>query len=237
LRAFYTGDNVGDVPGNLPDPYYWWEAGAMFNSFVDYWYYTGDDTYNTITTQAILHQVGEPKAFMPSNQSKTLGNDDQAFWGMTAMAAAENKFPDSTDSTQPSWLGLAQAVFNTQADRWDTSTCGGGLRWQIYSFNNGYDYKNTISNGCFFNIAARLAKYTGNTTYSDWAEKMWDWELAVGLMSDQYHYFDGTDDKKNCTEVNHIQWTYNAAVHMAGAAAMWNLVGEPSNYRLKLLLT
>jgi rhamnogalacturonyl hydrolase YesR len=35
----------------------WWEAGAFFASLIDYWYYTGDNTYNTITSQAILHQV------------------------------------------------------------------------------------------------------------------------------------------------------------------------------------
>ena len=29
LMSYYTGNNTGDVPGNLPDPYYWWEAGAM----------------------------------------------------------------------------------------------------------------------------------------------------------------------------------------------------------------
>jgi mannan endo-1,6-alpha-mannosidase len=30
LISYYTGNNTGDVPGNLPNPYYWWEAGAMF---------------------------------------------------------------------------------------------------------------------------------------------------------------------------------------------------------------
>lgn len=29
MMSYYTGNNTGDVPGNLPDPYYWWEAGAM----------------------------------------------------------------------------------------------------------------------------------------------------------------------------------------------------------------
>lgn len=195
----------------------------MFNAFVDYWYYTGDDQYNAITIQALQHQVGDNNAFMPGNQTKTLGNDDQAFWGMAAMSAAENKFPDPPEN-QPSWLSLAQGVFNTQERRWDETSCGGGLKWQIFTFNNGYNYKNTISNGCFFNIAARLAKYTGNTTYSDWAVKMWDWEIAVGLMSQDYHFFDGTDDRINCSNINHIQWTYNAGVHMSGAAAMWNIV-------------
>jgi mannan endo-1,6-alpha-mannosidase len=31
LMSYYTGNNTGDVPGNLPDPYYWWETGAMYD--------------------------------------------------------------------------------------------------------------------------------------------------------------------------------------------------------------
>jgi mannan endo-1,6-alpha-mannosidase len=224
MRKWYTGDRPGDVPGNLPDPYYWWECGAMFNALIDYWYYTGDDQYNAITTQAMQHQIGDYTAFMPQNQSKSLGNDDQAFWGMAAMSAAENKLPDLPEDQGPSWLTLAQATFNTQAPRWNTEKCGGGLKWQIFSLNNGFTYRNTISNGCFFNLAGRLYKYTRNQTYADWAEKTWNWERAIGLMSDDFHFFDGTDDRNNCSDLNRIQWTYNAGVHMAGAAAMWNAV-------------
>lgn len=204
----------------------------MFNAFIEYWYYTGDDQYNAITTQAMVHQIGDYNAFMPPNQTKTLGNDDQAFWGMAAMSAAEVKLPDVGGDT-PSWLSLAQAVFNTQAGRWNTEACGGGLKWQIFTFNNGYTYRNTISNGCFFNLGARLYKYTRNETYLDWAKKTWDWELAIGVMSKDYHYFDGTDDKINCSEINHIQWTYNAGVHMAGAAAIWN-VTQDDEWKQKL---
>lgn len=29
LMTYYTGYRPGDTPGNLPDPYYWWECGAM----------------------------------------------------------------------------------------------------------------------------------------------------------------------------------------------------------------
>jgi len=225
MVAWYTGYKPGDVPGNLPAPYYWWEAGAMFGSLIDYWYYTGDSQYNDITTQAMLFQVGPNDDYMPPNQTKTEGNDDQAFWAMAAMSAAEVKFPDPP-ADKPQWLALAQAVFNLQANRWDNTTCNGGLRWQIFTFNNGYNYKNTISNGCFFNIAARLGKYTGNQTYLDWADRMWDWVEGVGLMNDEYHFFDGSDDTINCTEVNHIQWTYNAGVFLLGAATMWNATGD-----------
>lgn len=223
---YYTGNQPGQTPGNLPQPYYWWEAGAAFGALIDYYYYTGNSEYNDITTQAMLFQVGPNNDYMPPNQTKTEGNDDQAFWGMAAMSAAEQKFPDPPRD-KPQWLALAQAVFNSQALRWDKSTCGGGLKWQIFTFNNGYNYKNTISNGCFFNMAARLAMYTGNSTYADWADTMWDWVARVGLMSPQYQFYDGTDDNLNCTAINHIQWTYNAGVFLLGAANMYNYVRLP----------
>lgn len=225
MMKYYTGNNTGDVPGNLPAPYFWWEAGAMFGAMIDYWYFTGDSTYNEVTTQGLLHQTGPNNDFMPPNQTKTEGNDDQAFWGMAAMSAAENRFPDPPEG-QPQWLALAQATFNTQAARWDTTSCGGGLKWQIFAFNNGYNYKNTISNGCFFNIAARLAVYTGNSTYSDWADKMWDWISAIGLRDEQYNFFDGSDDTLNCTKQDHIQWTYNVGTFLVGAANMYNHVSK-----------
>lgn len=233
MMTYYTGNRTGDTPGNLPDPYYWWEAGAMFGAMIDYWYYTGDSTYNPVVTQGILHQVGPDENFMPPNQSKTLGNDDQAFWGMAALSAAEVNFPNPPDD-QPQWLALAQAVFNTQAPRWDNTTCAGGLRWQIFTFNTGYTYKNTISNGAFFNMGSRLAKYTGNTTYSDWAEKSWDWMTHVGLIDDNFFVYDGSEDTLNCTELNHIQWSYNAGCMLIGAANMYNLVRQVHLFELQL---
>lgn len=225
MLQYYTGYKPGDVPGNLPDPYYWWEAGAMFGALVEYWYYTGDSRWNDITTQALLHQTGSGNNYMPTNQSRTLGNDDQAFWGLSAMSAAEVRYPNPPED-QPQWLALAQAVFNTQVPRWNEQKCGGGLKWQIYSFNGGFNYRNTISNGCFFNLAARLAVYTGNESYAAWAEDAWDWIFDVGLASRDFHFFDGTDDTNNCTEVNHIQWTYNAGVMLLGAANMYHFVSH-----------
>ncbi|KAI9762910.1 MAG: hydrolase 76 protein [Candelina submexicana] len=225
MMKYYHGNETGGTPGLFPQPYYWWEAGAAFGALIDYWYYTGDTTYNGVTTEAMLFQVGPNNDFMPPNQTKTLGNDDQGFWGLAAMSAAENKFPDPP-SSQPQWLALAQAVFNSQALRWDNTTCGGGLRWQIFTFNNGYNYKNSISNGCFFNLAARLAMYTGNKTYADWAVKSWEWSQAIGLLSSDFMIYDGSDDTLNCSQINHIQWTYNAGVYLLGAATMYKFNNE-----------
>ncbi|MCJ1408296.1 hydrolase 76 protein [Ptychographa xylographoides] len=193
----------------------------MFGSMLDYYYYTGDPTYNDVVTQALLSQVGLNDDFMPANQTKDEGNDDQGFWAMAAMSAAEQNFPNPP-ADQPQWLALAQAVFNSQAMRWDTTTCNGGLRWQIFTFNSGFTYKNSISNGAFFNLASRLAKYTGNQTYADWAEKSWDWINAVQLMDSSYAIFDGAGTVQNCSVINEVRWTYNAGVYLLGAATMYN---------------
>ena len=143
------------------------------------------------------------------------------------MSAAELNFP-APSGKSPSWLALAQAVFNLQVSRWDTQNCGGGLRWQIFEFNNGYNYKNTISNGGFFQLAARLARYTGNQTYADWAEKSYDWITTTPLLTNDYIIYDGAQIADNCTIADPLQWTYNIGTYLMGASNMYNYVGVSS---------
>jgi mannan endo-1,6-alpha-mannosidase len=149
----YDGNQTGMIPGILPGPptehkgdYYWWEGGAMMGTYVDYWHLTGDESYNKVIEQGMLHQTGENGDYMPDNHTASLGNDDQGFWGMTAMLAAENKFPNPPED-QFQWLALAQGVWNTMADpsRHD-EYCNGGMRWQIPFSNAGYNYKNGMWN-------------------------------------------------------------------------------------------
>lgn len=68
------------IPGLLPAPYYWWESGGMFGTLLSYWHVTGDSQWNDLITEAMLFQVGPDQSYMPPNQTKSLGNDDQAFW-------------------------------------------------------------------------------------------------------------------------------------------------------------
>ncbi|KAH6626894.1 glycoside hydrolase family 76 protein [Chaetomium sp. MPI-SDFR-AT-0129] len=228
LVKYYTGNNTGDTPGNLPDPYFWWEAGAMFGTLIEYWALTGDDTYNDITSQAMLHQATEKGDFKPPNQTRTLGNDDQGFWGMAALSAAELNFPNPP-SDQPQWLAMAQSLFNQYASRWDEADCGGGLRWQIFTFNNGFNYKNSISNGCFFNVAARLARYTGNATYAEWADKIYKWQETVGLIAADHTVRDGVHINpadKTCASMDQNKWTYNSGIFLHGASVMYNYTAD-----------
>lgn len=106
--------------------------------------------------------------------------------------------------------------------RWATDSCNGGLRWQIFESNEGYNYKNSISNGGFFQIAARLARYTGNQTYVDWSEKIWDWMTDVGFIDDNYNVFDGAEIDNNCSGVVHELWSYNPSILLYGTAMLYN---------------
>jgi mannan endo-1,6-alpha-mannosidase len=228
MMSYYKGNESGQTPGLLPQPYYWWEAGAMFGSLIDYWLYTNDTTYNDVVVEGLQFQIGPHADFMPPNQTFDMGNDDQAFWAMSALTAAETNF-QSPPGDDPSWLSLAQAVFNEQIGRWDTSTCGGGLRWQVFQANTGYDLKNSISNGALINIAARLARYTNDDLYAMWAAKIWDWMEAIGLIDENYNVYDNSEaDNLNCTQIDRNQWCYNAGTMLMGASTMYNYVCSSS---------
>lgn len=236
MMTTYTGNQTGQVPGLLPgglscNPnidgiYCWWEAGAMFGSLINYWQYTGDTTYNEVVSQAIQFQRGDDDNFNPANQSKSMGVDDQGFWAFTAMDAVESNFPEAGDDA-PSWLSLAQAVFNFQVDLWDTQTCGGGFHWQVFRVNAGYNLKNAVSNGGNFQLAARLAYVTGNSSYADWANMVYDWIDQSKLYqrdssTNTLYIWDNTDSNNNCTDQTNHVWSYNYGTMLAGAAYMYN---------------
>lgn len=233
MLSYYHGIDPGQDPGVFGGPYLWSESGAAWGSMIDYWNYTGDAQYVALVQRALLWQVGPDNDYMSPNQTKAEGNDDQAIWALTAMRAAELQFPHPSTSTSPSWLDLAVNAFNDQVSRWDTSTCGGGLRWQIFNFNQGYDYKNAISTGAFFQLAARLARYTGNQTYADWATKSYDWTSSIGFIDHDYRVFDGALVKGNCSEIDHLQWTYAAGAFMYGSAVMTNFTNTNATWKIR----
>ncbi|GIZ44826.1 hypothetical protein CKM354_000801300 [Cercospora kikuchii] len=229
LQTYYQNNRSGTAPtaiGTLPTPLYWWQAGAMWGGMVDYWAYTNDTSYVNVTTQALLAQVGPDWDYMPPAYYTSLGNDDQAFWALAVLSAEEHGFPFPPGQRVSSWIDLAVAVWNTQVARWNTEKCGGGLKWQIFESNKGFNYRNSISNGAFLQISARLARFTGNQTYADWAEKTWGWMDSIGLISSTYQVFDGSDDLINCTELDHTQWSYNPAMLLYGTAMMANFTNE-----------
>ncbi|TDZ40636.1 Mannan endo-1,6-alpha-mannosidase DCW1 [Colletotrichum spinosum] len=241
--SHYNGNISSDpkMVGDLQDPYYWWQAGALWGAMVDYSQYTGDQTYNDVLVQALTAKVntGPNFDFMPPEHAQEEGNDDLGFWGFAVMAAHERNLTQSNPSA-PSWLQMGINIFNSLESRWNATHCGGGLLWQIYESNpNGLNYKNSVSNGGFFQLAARLARATGEQKYADWANKVWDWSVTVRFIDDDLKVFDGADSRDNCAKVNPLSFTYSTGIYLYGAAVMANHTGESvwQNRTVKMLET
>ena len=199
---------------------------------LDYSRYTGDKQYDQLIGEGILSQASPTTDFMMWDQKYDLGNDDQAFWALASITAAENHFPipasRAANTSSAVWYQLSRGVFQNMVNRWNTTACGGGLKWQFIPENKGFDYRSTITNVGFFQLAARLARFSGNATFAQWAGKSWDWMETTGLIdASTYAIYDGAGDVENCTQVNHDQWSYNMAAAVHGAATMWNVTLDP----------
>jgi len=82
-----------------------------------------------------------------------------------------------------------------------------------------------ISSGCFFNLGARLARYTNNATYAQFAEEAWNWLQGVGFIDQKdWLAYDGAHVETNCTDINKVTFSYVTAILAEGAAFMYNHV-------------
>lgn len=176
----------------------------------------------------MIHQTGEKiVAFMPENQTRVLSNEAQAAWGLAALNAAESNLtmPKLDEIKTDKWIDLAKAVFETQVDRWSDKLCLGGLNNQIFPLNLGYDILGSDPNGEFFLLAARLARFTGNQTYSEWAETSYNWAETVGIVNKDYRVRYGLSESKNCSFITEVvDQAFNHATYTEATAIMYNIV-------------
>ncbi|KAI0009535.1 glycoside hydrolase family 76 protein [Xylariaceae sp. FL0662B] len=230
-----------------PQPWFWWMSGSAWNGLLDYMVYTGDTTYKSDLLYALAKNLGPKNDFAPTEQASWEANDDQVYWVYNALTAMEYNFealPCDKSGTGAagdcanSWLAISTNAFEEFVGRWnaDSGTCGGGLKWQYNPAANGYYYKNSVTNGGFFQTAARLARYTGNQTFADWANKIYDWSTSIGLVSSEYQVFDGAGDDKNqnCSVVSQDQWSYNMATYIHGAAHMYAFTKGDSTWESRV---
>ncbi|KAH8765490.1 glycoside hydrolase family 76 protein [Diaporthe sp. PMI_573] len=222
--SYYPGNATTFI--DLPSPYYWWECGAFMGALLDYSHYTQDRSYDELLSTALSANIGPTNDLMIPKYRDQLGNDDLAFWTFNMLTAAERNLPQVDDASIPSWLKVAENSWNSLSGRWNASACGGGLFWQIFPENpHGLSYKNSVSNGGLFQISARLYRATGNQTYLDWANKVWDWSVAVQMIDKDYIVSDGANSDTNCTEMNLLSFSYSAGIYLYGAAVLANATG------------
>ncbi|CAK1357614.1 Mannan endo-1,6-alpha-mannosidase DCW1 [Cercospora beticola] len=231
-----------------------WISASTYNTLINYWHLThqqgqeqnaqpvpvspiagapvapSPDPFTFSLSSSILAQAGPQGDF---SGAISPGNDDQLWWGLTTISAAEYGLPGCEN-----WLDLAKNVFKAVIDRWQGDMCPsaaesgkGGLGWQIDTAKDGYHYKNAITNGLAFQLAARLAKAeaSGYTTnfYLDWAKKLWDSGFGSLINEESYKVFDGVHAPE-CAKAAEEEWSYNVGVWMGGCAVMHQLSTDGS---------
>lgn len=227
IMDYSEGSRYGGTVGMFQQPYYWWEAGLVFGGLIDNWFICENDSNVKTIQDSIYHQAGPSYNYMILNQSKVEANDDQLFWGLTTLEAAERGFP--TVENEPTYLELSQAVYNTMYERWDDE-CRGGLRWQIFSNMSGWDYKSTVANAGLFAMGARLGKFTSNKIYFETSARVLRWikEVTFIRSTDNYYIiYDGSNIADNqCSVINGAIWSYNYALFIMGSAYLYAATNE-----------
>ncbi|KAI0197173.1 glycoside hydrolase family 76 protein [Xylaria flabelliformis] len=225
LMSYYTGEIPGLLPGPPPEgDYYPWTGGALWAAMLDYRSRTGDTQYDDKISQGLLWQRGSNNDYLPANWSATAGNDDQAIWGMAALAAAETGFAGpGVDNLK--WLDLVQNVFDEQssdARHVANGSCAGGLRWQIFTFNSGYNYISTLANVAYANLGARLSLQDGkNQTQAKSVEETFNWLQTSKFIDAKFNVYDGASVPE-CDQINRVQPSFAAGLAVEGAAVMYN---------------
>ena len=107
------------------------------------------------------------------------------------------------------------------------------LQWRIEVANIPFEcwlrlQEHAAANGGFFQLAARLARHTGNATYLSRAEKTWDRMSRIQLVHASYRVWDGTQDGGNCTQVNLAAFGYTAGMLLYGSAVLANYTNGSS---------
>lgn len=92
-----------------------------------------------------------------------------------------------------------------------------------------------ISNGGNFMVAARLAYITGNSSYADWADMVWDW-MADSQMFERdgqglLYIWDNVNADKDCGDPVNFIWSYNYGVLLGGAAYMYNFTDGAQEWK------
>ena len=206
---------------------------------IKYQIYTNDISHQTDIQSALSRNMEE----LPNSQGYRMarkapeGDTKEMWWIYPALTAMELGFPAPewksgnvslglTGKCNVTWQSLAINAFEEYVERWndEKNTCDGGLRWQL----EDPGYKNTATNGGFFQIAARLARYTGNRTFADWATTVWEWTKAVELLEtgEEYHVHDGAEDReqRECSMDGYLEnqeWSHTLGLYLQGAANMY----------------
>ncbi|KAI0887054.1 glycoside hydrolase family 76 protein [Annulohypoxylon maeteangense] len=197
----------------------WWQSGVALWALAEYMLKTGSREYldqakNTVKVQRA------PLSWWPEGGGdfRADSTDDTGWWALAMISMYELTGDDM-------YLDIAKEDEAYMWKYWNTTTCGGGLIWNIPSLS----YHNAISNELYLELAAKLHNLVdGDTEYLNRALKEWQWFTDSGMVNPQGLVNDGLTEDITCMNNGDTTWTYNQGVVLGGLVELFKATGEKS---------
>ncbi|KAI1468153.1 glycoside hydrolase family 76 protein [Daldinia caldariorum] len=197
----------------------WWQSGVALWALTEYMVKSGSHEYlpqalNTVKIQR------EPLAWWPGGDGEFRADstDDTGWW-----ALAMTSLYDLTDDEE--YLLIAEEDEAYMYEYWNTTTCSGGLIWNIPSRT----YHNAISNEIYLQLTAKLHNLIpGDTTYLNHSLREWEWFKNSGMINSDNLINDGLTDDASCVNNGMTTWTYNQGVILGGLVELYEATGDIS---------
>ncbi|KAI0912546.1 putative glycosyl hydrolase [Ustulina deusta] len=213
MNAFYN-ETTG-----LWDTGPWWHSGVALRAVAEYMLVTGSEEYVDMAAYTVDTQRA-PLNWWPEGGGdfRADSTDDTGWWAL-ALASLYQATGNST------YLDFAKEDEAYMYDYWNTTTCGGGLIWNIPSMT----YHNAISNELYLELTATLHNLIpGDTYYLNQALKEWAWFNATGMINNEGLVNDGLTEDSSCVNNGQPVWSYNQGVILAGLVQLSTATGDAS---------
>jgi predicted alpha-1,6-mannanase (GH76 family) len=162
------------TPGHwVPNDY--WRTPTICEELVDYMSVTGESTFMSTVENA--RTAGEP----------WIGScgyyDDETCWGRLFVTTYAYLTSGGSGADPQNYLSDAVKVHDDLVAGWD-DTCGGGIWWRRRPKGYPGNFKASNSTLGSMEIALGLYGATKDGQYLQWAQKVWAWLQASGMIED-----------------------------------------------------
>ncbi|KAI1075132.1 glycoside hydrolase family 76 protein [Whalleya microplaca] len=197
----------------------WWQSGISLQALADFMGKTGTRDYLAQAYNTVRQQRA-PLAWWPEGggEFRADSTDDTGWWALALTSLYELTGDEEL-------LRIARLDEAYMFDYWNTTTCGGGLIWDVPSRT----YHNAISNELYLQLTAKLHNLIpGDTYYLNHSLLEWDWFRASGMINAEGLINDGLTDDAACVNNGQPVWTYNQGVVLGGLVELWKGTGDTS---------
>ncbi|KAI1103687.1 glycoside hydrolase family 76 protein [Jackrogersella minutella] len=195
----------------------WWQSGVALWALSEYMTKSGSQVYlaqaeNTVNIQrAPLSWWSEGGGDFRADST-----DDTGWWALAMTSMYELTGNDD-------YLNIAKEDEAYMFQYWNTTTCSGGLIWDIPTES----YHNAISNELYLELTAKLHNLIpGDATYLNHALMEWEWFKSSGMINSQNLVNDGLTEDTACVNNGMTTWTYNQGVILGGLVELSKATGD-----------